>query len=76
MDQMTASHDDLWQLWWLLRDALVEYLKTTPPERRRASMLEVVRAFLHDNNVSATTLSASESLEALEALEAPFPIEH
>lgn len=46
-----APRDQLQKLHGLLCTTFLDYFETTPPERRRASMLEVIRSFLKDNGI-------------------------
>lgn len=63
-----ATQEDLFELWWLLRDNLLEGLKHSP----KASFLEVARGFLRDNNVASRGMGPREMQDAMEALSLPF----
>jgi hypothetical protein len=72
-----ASKEALEALWRALLDSLLRYLRETPPEARRASMLAVVRDFLKDNNVvlpsGATNEDLRKAAERLANIKLPFP---
>lgn len=70
-----APRDQLQKLHALLCETFLDYFQTTPPERRRASMLEVIRSFLKDNGIQKDlTLhrDVQTSLESLSSLDIPF----
>lgn len=70
-----APRDQLQELHRLLCTTFLDYLQTTPPERRRASMLEVIRSFLRDNGIQKDlTLheDVQTSLQSLSSLDIPF----
>lgn len=72
-----APHELMRQLWLGLLEVLLDYVTNTPKGMFRASMLMVVRSFLHDNGVSARTLEQggyNASLQKLkEKVALPFP---
>jgi hypothetical protein len=72
-----APKEALEALWRALLDALIRYLRETPPESRRASMLAVAREFLRDNNVmlpsGATNEDLQKAAERLADIKLPFP---
>jgi hypothetical protein len=72
-----ASKEALESLWRALLDALLRYLRETPPESRRASMLAVAREFLRDNNAvlpsGATNDDLRNAAERLADIKLPFP---
>lgn len=76
----TASREQMEELHRLLLESCAEYLAETPPEKRKASMLAVIRAFLRDNGISAQTIrqggidAATAKLHAMTAL--PFKASH
>lgn len=70
-----APQESLRELHRLLCTTFLDYLQTTPPERRRASMLEVIRSFLRDNGIQKDlTLhgDVQASLQSLSSLDIPF----
>lgn len=70
-----ATREQMEELHKLVLETMLDYLKTTPPAKRRGSMLEVIRAFLKDNRIHATTSpdSLRSGLERLQYLQLPFP---
>ncbi len=77
-DQQTptrASREELQQIHGLLCMSFLEYLQNTPPAKLRASMIEVIRSFLKDNNITKNLTSAkdiSQSLGELSDMAVPF----
>lgn len=70
-----ASREALWKLWHLLLDTIYRYLQDTPPEKRRAAMLELARSFLRDNGIQIDGRSVQELAKdaaALKDLKMPF----
>ena len=70
-----ASRESLQTLHRLLCEYFTGYLANTPPSKIRASMLEVIRGFLKDNNVRKDLTSARDvkaSLDELAGLSIPF----
>jgi hypothetical protein len=65
-----ATHEDLYDLWFQLRDSLVEGMAATPSPR--ASFLDVVRAFLRDNGISAQGMTKQDMAAAMQDLSLPF----
>lgn len=70
-----ATREQLQELHRLVTEALLEYMTTTPPAKRRASMMECIRGFLRDNRIQAdpTPESLRAGLERLQGMELPFP---
>ena len=72
---LSAADAALWQLWQRLLDTLLQYFESTPPEQRRASMLDIARSFLRDNGVNAQGAGSGEvkqSLQQLRDMKLPF----
>jgi hypothetical protein len=71
-----ASREQLNALWGLLLNALVTALTETQPGHMRASMLDVARKFLADNNVVAVDAmgvsDVKKTLESLAVTRLPF----
>lgn len=70
-----APREQLQELHRLLCGIFLDYLRTTPPERRRASMLEVIRSFLRDNGIQKDMTLQEDvqtSLESLADMDIPF----
>lgn len=70
-----VTREQLRDLHSILTETLLLYMTTTPPEKRRAGMLEVIRAFLKDNGVTKNIESArdvSSTLESINDIELPF----
>jgi hypothetical protein len=70
-----ATHEYLQQLLRMLVLHCQEYMRTVPPEKRRASHLNVIRCLLKDNGVAfdaAHKVSPARALQALDALTLPF----
>jgi hypothetical protein len=54
----------LWDLWEALLDHCVQYLETTPPEKRTAQWMELIRAVLRDNGIRVDAHSAKDVRES------------
>lgn len=70
-----ATREQLRELHFILTETLLLYMQTTAPAKRRAGMLEVVRAFLKDNGITKNLDSSrevSKTLEALNDVAVPF----
>jgi hypothetical protein len=70
-----ATREQMEELHRLVAEALLEYMNMTPPAKRRASMLDVIRMFLKDNRIQAdgSAESLRAGLERLKYFELPFP---
>lgn len=71
-----ATEDRLKEVWGLLLAECLRYLKETPPEQYQAQYLNVIRAFLRDNDITIDgnhLLDVQQSLAKLAALDLPFP---
>jgi hypothetical protein len=74
-----TTKDKLWQVWSGLLDTFIDYLTTTPAEKRRAAMLAVIAGFLRDNGIRADGRAPStllEDSEQLKAMSLPFTQKH
>ncbi|UCV01867.1 hypothetical protein [Dechloromonas denitrificans] len=70
-----ATREQLEDLHRVLCKALMDYLLDTPADKRRASMIAEIRAFLRDNNVTKSLGAAKDvakSLDELSGLGVPF----
>lgn len=70
-----ASKEELHEIHRLMCLNLLEYLQTTPADKIRASMIDVIRSFLKDNNITKNPRSAkdvSQSLNELSDMDVPF----
>jgi hypothetical protein len=70
-----ANREQLEELHGLLTQTLLAYMANTPPNKRRASMLEVIRSFLKDNGIIKNLEACqdvAESLGELTSLDVPF----
>ena len=65
---LKASREALQALHRALAAALQDYLIQTPPEKRRASMLGVIRSFLSDNSVHVELKPATRLTAGPQAL--------
>lgn len=73
--QHKATREQLEDLHKLLCESFHSYLLDTPADKRRASMIAEIRAFLRDNNVTKNLGSAKDvakSLDELSGLGVPF----
>lgn len=74
-----ASREHLWTLWHGLLAFCLRYMSTTPPEKQRASMLAIIRAFLLDNGIQVNGRTIPElqnDAETLHAMSLPFKEKH
>jgi hypothetical protein len=70
-----APREDLQEIHGLLCASFLDYLRLVPPEKRTASMLNVMRGFLRDNRIQKDlTLhtDVQRSLQTLSAMDIPF----
>lgn len=70
-----SSREELHEIHRLMSRNLLEYLQNTPADKIRASMIDVIRAFLKDNNITKNLSSAKDvslSLNELSDMAVPF----
>lgn len=70
-----GTQEHLKELWLLLLKEFMRYLSETPPGKLRVNRLEVIRAFLKDNNITIDgnhLADVQQSLSKLADLELPF----
>lgn len=70
-----ASREELHEIHRLMCRNLLDYLQNTPQDKIRASMIDVIRAFLKDNNITKNLGAAkdvSQSLSELSDMAVPF----
>ncbi|MGL1833740.1 hypothetical protein ACKVEX_09050 [Rhodocyclaceae bacterium SMB388] len=69
------TREDLKELHRMLCDSFHSYLEDPPNGNYTARMLEVIRAFLRDNNIKKdpeTTADIKQSLKELSSMDIPF----
>ena len=74
-----GTREQLQELHGILVESLLTYMKDTPPQKRRAAVLDIIRAFLKDNGITKNLNSAKDvatSLEELSSLSIPFLPDH
>lgn len=76
--QTAAPYELMRRLHQAVLDEMLLYMTETPVEKRRASMMSVIRAFLRDNHVSVQTLQQDGYAASLQHLKdtaaLPFPV--
>ena len=73
--QAEQQQKQLRKLWSAVLADCIRYMETTSPENIGASRLEVIRAFLKDNNISMNGGALADikgGLSKLQGLELPF----
>jgi hypothetical protein len=70
-----ATREQLIAIWELFLAECIRYLRDTPPEKFRLNRLEVIRAFLRDNEMvidGGHIEDVQKSLARLSAMDLPF----
>jgi hypothetical protein len=72
-----ATRENLIELWEMMLEFCISYMRDTPSGKHRLKTLELVRSFLKDNNCTTDLNHAQdvqESLAKLAAMDLPFSL--
>lgn len=70
-----ATEEKLWELHRELTNIFLKLIRNNISKPLKASLLSVIRLFLSDNGINASSMPDMEKgLEDLEGLDLPFPV--